>query len=501
MALAPIDESGELRHLGGPEGAERRALEGIEDAILGALIVDPDAAWPEVRDVLRERPDLVSATPGRHELAGLLVEMLEAGRPVDSVLLRAEIARRDLRYVHPEFPTELARGIGTTGRVRAWMDELIRVRTGAKARSAGASLDALSLARVLSREEARLERGVERIATGWPRLDAALGGGLEVPSLNVLGAAPKSGKSMWAQIVAARHAEAGGVVYYLDLENGRRRFLRRLLCRHAQLGAGVVASALRDHRSGVFTSRAAVERWGAAKAWVRDMLADRLFVEFTAPRDLGARLAAVRHAAGDRRVLVVIDSLQKLPSNLQERRAGIDAWMRSLEALRHELDLAILLVSEIRRGREGYVPSEDAFKESSGIEYGGDLLMTMDRPPAGDDESERVSTLRVQLAREADEDAAGDVASYAPVRPFYGLEELDPAPRVTQSRRGAPAGKQGPARAFLEQQLASGPVPVGDLVRRGEAAGFSRATVYRARNEPPRLPECTLSLKAAWRLP
>src|SRR5262249_19985110 len=102
--------------------------------------------------------------------------------------------------------------------------------------SGSADLAQLSIGALLAKEEERLERGPVLIPTGWSRLDAALNGGLAVPSLNVLGAAPKSSKSTLVQIIAVRHVEAGGVAYVLDLENGRRRVLRQILCRRAKLG-------------------------------------------------------------------------------------------------------------------------------------------------------------------------------------------------------------------------------------------------------------------------
>jgi hypothetical protein len=57
-------------------------------------------------------------------------------------------------------------------------------------------------------------------------------------------------------------------VYYLDLENGRRRFVRRMLRRRAQLGGAQAAAALRAQRQGVFGSLEQVARWKEAKRWV-----------------------------------------------------------------------------------------------------------------------------------------------------------------------------------------------------------------------------------------
>jgi replicative DNA helicase len=328
------------------------------------------------------------------------------------------------------------------------------------------------------------------------RLDAAIGGGLVVPSLTVLGAPPKASKSTFTQMVATHFAERHGVAYYLDLENGPARFMRQILCRRARCGPREVAAALAHARGGVFRSREDLERWNEAKAWARAL---PLYAEFTPPEDFVARAESMRRLAGDRPLAMFIDSLQKLPMPLDDRRAGIDGWLRLFERLRHEHNLVLWVVSEIRRGREGYAPREDAFKESGGIEYAADLAMTLSRPAADEDE-EPVSTLRVELARDCDEDPRGDVASYAPVRPFYGLEEREPVERRGTRRRGPRAEKTGAARDWLEARLAGGPVKADDVVTEGEAAGHSRTRLYEARKALG-VTSCTLELASAWRLP
>jgi hypothetical protein len=213
--------------------------------------------------------------------------------------------------------------------------------------------------------------------------------------------------------------------------------MRRLLCRHAQLGGAQVAAALRARRLGAFESLNQVERWNKAKQWVQQKLAPGFHVEFTPPKDFAARVAALREKAGDRQLLIVLDSLQKLPMDLEDRRAGVDAWVRLLERLRHEHEAAVLLISEIKRDQKGqYTPHEAAFKESGGIEYAADLAMTLTRPTA-DENADACSTLRVELARDCDEDPRGEVAGYRPLFPFYGIEEIEPEKRQPRSRNGA----------------------------------------------------------------
>ena len=150
-------------------------------------------------------------------------------------------------------------------------------------------------------------------------------------------------------------------------------------------------------------------------------------------RTQGAR-AAARERAGDRQLLVVLDSLQKLPMGLEDRRAGVDAWMRLLERLRHEHEAAVLLISEIKRDQKGqYTAHEAAFKESGGIEYAADLAITLTRPTANES-AEACSTLRVELARDCDDDPRGELAAYRPRFPFYGLEEIEPEKRQPKIR-------------------------------------------------------------------
>ena len=99
------------------------------------------------------------------------------------------------------------------------------------------------------------------------------------------------------------------------------------------------------------------------------------------------------------------------------------------------------LISEIKRDQKGqYTAHEAAFKESGGIEYAADLAMTLTRPTA-DDAAEPCSTLRVELARDCDDDPRGVVAAYRPLFPFYGLEEIESEKRPARARNGTSSSR------------------------------------------------------------
>lgn len=464
-----------------------------EHALLAGILLDPEDGRSQVGEVLSE--DLFTAH--RRDVARSILSRWREGRPVDPVLVAGDMSDAGANGA-ARLPIDLVRSVGTAGNLSHYVKRLeeVRERRGVEGKPTVRS-GILTMRDLLDAELGRVEKGVARLATGFARFDAALGGGLVAPGLHVIGAGPKSLKSTWCQVVAERHAAGGGAVYYLDLENGATRFLRRLLCRRAGLGMREVATALESPGSPVFQTRDAAERWKAAQVLAADL---PILLRFRPPDDLVADLEDARRMAGDRTLAVVVDSLQKLPGDLAERRATVDGWVRLLERLRLDLNLVVLLVSEIRRGREGYAPREDAFKESSGVEYGADTAFTLSRA-AADEDGDETSTLRIELARDCEEDPRGDVASYRPARPHYGIEEIDPEPRKQGRKRHGPAPERSTAaREWLEARLGAGPAKVEDIRREGEAAGHSRTRLVEARKELGAV-SCTLTLAPAWRLP
>lgn len=399
-------------------------------------------------------------------------------------------------------------------KARAWAKERLADlgvdlahEDGEAHRTADDAFAALSVGGLLDHVEQRLEGGVEYLPTGWPRLDAALGGGFLVPSLNVIGAPPKAHKSTFVQVIATQHVERGGVAYYLDVENGRLRFLRRLLCRRARLGSRDVALALKDHRAGVFASRDAFDRWQEAKEWLKITMNKGLFAEFTPPDNFAARVASARRLAGDRQLLVVVDSLQKLPMDFSDRRSSVDKWVRLFERLRHEYEAVFLVVSEVSRDNRtgGYRTGETSLKESGGIEYAADVAMTMDRTTADDEDEDAIATLKILFARDSDEDPRGDVASYEPKRPHHGLDEVDPV--AIRKSSGSRKGAHGPeptarnaAADFLADLLAEGAESVENIEKKGKLAGHSLSTLRRA-GKALGVQPCTVLLRSGWKLP
>jgi replicative DNA helicase len=89
----------------------------------------------------------------------------------------------------------------------------------------------------------------------------------------------------------------------------------------------------------------------------------------------------LQHETRSNKTVVVVDSLHKLPfKDLSDRRTGIDSWLRHMEAIRDEQNVAFFVISELSRGTGGQYtkkPDLGSFKESGDIEYSADNAMIL----------------------------------------------------------------------------------------------------------------------------
>ena len=80
--------------------------------------------------------------------------------------------------------------------------------------------------------------------------------------------------------------------------------------------------------------------------------------------------------------LVVVDSVQRLPSSLEFRREGLSRWVYRLEEQKR-YGRSVLLVSEIPRSQYGETPSVGVYKETGSIEYSADVGLQLVRDGGG----------------------------------------------------------------------------------------------------------------------
>ncbi|MCI9120729.1 MAG: AAA family ATPase [Oscillibacter sp.] len=226
-----------------------------------------------------------------------------------------------------------------------------------------------SLSAVLARQYGQDRTRPRPLPTGFPRLDALLGGGLS-PGLTVLGGSPGLGKSTFALQLAAGAAERGVPVLYFSLEMSGARLAAKALSRRMFLAGppqreGITAAQLYNGEA-----RPTEEAWQAVRRGL-----ERLYVI-----DTVLPAAEIARTAGDFRdrgetPLVIVDYLQILPAPRgSSEKQQVEESLKQLSRLAHG-GFPVLLISSLNRSSYNGSMQLDAFKESGGIEYSADVLL------------------------------------------------------------------------------------------------------------------------------
>ncbi len=257
------------------------------------------------------------------------------------------------------------------------------------------------------------------LSSGFNKFDRALGG---IQGINIMGGPPKAGKSCFYMQVSTEMARRKMPVIYYDFENGRMKIYARTLCRMSQLAEKEIWQNPKDEN--------VPQRLETARQEFQQLLPYfRVVTDRKLNPDIMRRqIDFLKHETRKDFAVVVIDSLHKLPfKDLSDRRTGIDAWLRHMEAIRDDQNVSFFVVSELSRGEGGrYAKKPDlgAFKESGDIEYSADnaMILIPDWDPVDPISSkERLSSLWLVASRE---NSPGKISSYRLEFPFWGFAEI-----------------------------------------------------------------------------
>lgn len=257
------------------------------------------------------------------------------------------------------------------------------------------------------------------LKTGLEKLDLAHNG---ISGINIIGGQPKAGKSTLIMQLSTEIARRKTPVIYYDFENGWQKIYTRTLCRLSRLSAKEILMTDLDEEK--------TDRLNKAKNELKDILEYFRVVTDRAvtPDIMRKHIDFLKHETRKDEVLIVIDSLHKLPfKDVSEQRTGIDLWLRQMESIRDGYNASFLVISELSRGAGGggygEKPDMSSFKASGDIEYSADNAMifvpdwnVLDPVSI----EKRSSTLWMVASRE---NTPGKIAAYALQFPFWGFEE------------------------------------------------------------------------------
>lgn len=229
--------------------------------------------------------------------------------------------------------------------------------------------------------------GHQLIATGFGTLDKALGGGMHVGDLCIVGGLPGAGKTIATLQWARNMAQAGNEVLYLCYEHDVATLLGRLLAMEignlgAQLDASdsaAVASALAYTMNGAGDPDSEVLRHPLVRAAMSqiDGYAPRLVLS-QAPHYCDLALIEKKATSGDYGV-VVVDYLQKIPS--LHGVMGIDRYTNSVEGLKNlalDSECLVIAVSAVdAHAMEERRLKVDGLRGAHALAHEADVIMTL----------------------------------------------------------------------------------------------------------------------------
>ena len=228
---------------------------------------------------------------------------------------------------------------------------------------------------------------VSGLRTGFKELDL-LTAGLQPSSLNVLAARPSMGKTALALTIglnaALREKQTVGV---FSLEMSAVQLVMRMLCSEARVDMSRVKSGQLSDRD--------FQRLANTAGQMSEV---KLFIDDSA--DLSAmelRSRARRLMAEHNLGLIVVDYLQLMHAGAktsmgENRQQEISVISRSLKALARELDIPVLVLSQLSRAvesRPNKRPMLSDLRESGAIEQDADLVMFIYRDEYYDQQSEK----------------------------------------------------------------------------------------------------------------
>jgi len=257
------------------------------------------------------------------------------------------------------------------------------------------------------------------LQSGFTQLDRHIDG---IHGINVIGGAPKVGKSAFLIQIGTEMSRRRVPVLYYDFENGRQKIYQRTLSRltHLETEKLRYQKFEGDERT----------RYEDGCSQLRKMLYYFRVVNDrkVTPEIMRKHIDFIRHETRSEFTVVIVDSLHKLPfKDFSERRSGIDYWLRQMESIRDELQVSFLVISELTRGEKGGyrdAPHMGMFKGSGDIEYSADnaIIFTPEWEAGGGQQlNQRHNKLWLVASREH---APGHIANYRVDYPYWGFEEL-----------------------------------------------------------------------------
>jgi replicative DNA helicase len=381
-----------------------------EAAVLGSILIDPVCIGQVIEILNRDAFYRVE-----HQLIfDCLIALFEKnrGEGIDGVLLRDELAKRNqLEQVGGvEYLGKIANSVPTSANVAYYagivkdkhlLRELIQTATDILNDAydpTGESLEKLDEAeqRIFAITDKRTTgqamaikdlvthayemiekrdgKHVTGLATGFTMLDQ-LTCGLQNGELVIIAGRPSMGKTALALNIAENLGIVEKIpVAIFSLEMGQQQLAERFLCSVSQVESQLV-------RKGMLST----EHYAKLVEACGTLSAAPIYIDDTSaltPLELRARVRRLKSQYDIRCVFVDYLQLMHLGGRIESRQQEITTISRYLKALARELNIPVVVLSQLNRspeGREDHLPRMSDLRESGSIEQDADVVMLLHR--------------------------------------------------------------------------------------------------------------------------
>lgn len=401
-----------------------------EEAVLGSLLIDPDAvlkvaSFLEAEDFYRERNGWIYRA---------VLDLHERREPADFVTLCDELDRNNLlqEVGGAAYITQLINNVPSAAYVEHYGHIVERTATLRRLIDAAGQIAALAyeesqeVDEIVDRAEQIVfnvaERRVRRdlspvrqvmhevidridylhrhqgqilgVPSGFTQLDRLLGG-FQKSDLIILAARPAVGKTSLALNFALNAARKfRKVVAYLSLEMSAEQLVQRLLA----METGIDQQRL---RKGEIDDN----DWDMIMAAAGELSSTMLYIDDTpAMSALELRTKARRLQAEHGLDLIVVDYLQLMRGdNKSENRVQEISYIsRALKGLARELECPVIALSQLSRAvesRTDHKPMLSDLRESGSIEQDSDIVMFIYREDLHKDNSDKKNIADIMVAK------------------------------------------------------------------------------------------------------
>jgi replicative DNA helicase len=236
-------------------------------------------------------------------------------------------------------------------------------------------------------------RGLTAISTGMPDLDRRLNGGLRRGNLIVIAGRPKMGKTSLALNIGNNIAMDGGVTAVFSMEMSKSELHDRNLASIGRIPLDhlLEATQLTDQDWPRLT--VAIQKLGNMALYLDDQGGMSLL-------DVRNKAKQVKRRAGKLDVLI-IDYLQLMSATGDNRNAQIESITRGLKALAKELEVPIILLSQLNRKLEERTnkrPIPSDLRDSGSIEQDCDVAIFLYRDEVYNHDSPDAGIAEINVA-------------------------------------------------------------------------------------------------------